>query len=160
MAEEKRYTEAEAHRRFAVQFHGQTWDLLDKVGRTADEDELMAHSAHASLRHWLEVGTGLNHQRGEWLLARVYVVLGRQQEAELHARRCLELTQAHASLMEDFDRAFAYEAVARASALAERKEESVRYFALAEEAGRAIADDQDRSYFISDLNGGCWYGIR
>jgi len=158
--EESRYTEAEAHRRFAIQYHGKTWDLLDKVGRTADEDELMVHNAHASLRHWLEVGTGLHHQRGEWLLARVYSVLRRAQEAERHALRCLALTEAHAGLMADFDRAFAYEAAARASALAGRREEWLRYSALAEEAGKAIGDEEDRAYFLGDLAGGNWFGIR
>ena len=158
--EESRYTEAEAHRRFAIQYHGKTWDLLDSVERTADEDELMVHTAHASLRHWLDVGTGLHHQRGEWLLARVCSVLRRPQEAERHARRCLALTEAHAGLMADFDRAFAYEAMARASALAGHHEEYLRYFALAEEAGQAIGDEQDRTYFLGDLAGGDWLGVR
>ena len=158
--EESRYTEAEAHRRFAIQYHGKTWDLLGKVVRTTEEDELMVHNAHASLRHWLEVGTGLHHQRGEWLLARVYSVLCRPREAERHALRCLALTETHAELMADFDRAFAYEAMARASAQAGRREECLRYFALAEEEGRAIVDEEDRTYFLGDLAGGNWFGIR
>ena len=62
---EETYTEAEAHRFFANQLNGQTWDLLDKTERTKEEDELMVYAAHASCRHWLEAGTGVNHQRGE-----------------------------------------------------------------------------------------------
>jgi hypothetical protein len=34
MSDLKKYTEAEAHRFFAIQFNGQTWDLLDKSERT------------------------------------------------------------------------------------------------------------------------------
>jgi tetratricopeptide (TPR) repeat protein len=160
MEEEKRFTEAEAHRRFAIQFHGKTWDLLDKIERTADEDELMVHTAHASLRHWLEVGTGLHHQCGEWLVARVYTVLNRPHEAERHARRCLDLTQANADLMADFDWAFAYEAMARASAAAGRQAEALHYLELAEKAGQAIADEGDRKVFLSELHGGHWHGVR
>jgi hypothetical protein len=56
--------------------------------------------------------------------------------------------------MADFDRAFAFEAVARASALAGRREEAQRYFNLAQQAGEAISDEQDRSYFLSELKAG------
>jgi len=31
---------------------------------------------------------------------------------------------------------------------------------LAEEAGQAIADDEDRRIFLGDLNGGDWNGLR
>jgi hypothetical protein len=76
MSEETVYTEAEAHRFFAADFNGKTWDLLDKAVRTREEDELMVYSAFASCRHWVEAGTGVHHQRGEWLISRVYAVLG------------------------------------------------------------------------------------
>ena len=125
MSEDKHYTEQEAHRAFAVQYHGQTWDLLDQPERSKERDALMIHSAHASCRHWLEVGTGLHHQRGEWLISRVYAVLGQAGPALTHADRCLELTTKHADLMLDFDRAFAYEAVARANAIAGNRDRGV-----------------------------------
>lgn len=56
----------DSHRHFAIQFNGQTWGLLDKLDRTWEEGEMMIYAAHASCRHWLEAGTGVNHQRGEW----------------------------------------------------------------------------------------------
>jgi hypothetical protein len=62
--------------------------------------------------------------------------------------------------MSDFDGAFAYEAVARANALAGRREEALHYLELAEKAGEVIADEQDRAIFDSDLRGGNWYGVR
>jgi hypothetical protein len=92
MSDEKAYTEAEAHRLFAIQFNAQTWDLLDKTERNKEEEELMVYSAHASCRHWLEAGAGVNHQRGEWMISRVYAVLGLGDSALRHAERCLELT--------------------------------------------------------------------
>jgi tetratricopeptide (TPR) repeat protein len=161
MAEEiETYTEAEAHRHFAIQFNGQAWDLLDKAERTPEEDERMLHSAFASCRHWLQAGTGLHHQRGEWLLARVYSVLGLGDAALRHARRCLELTEQHADLMADFDRAFALEAMARANAIAGNRDRALEYIERAKEAGEAIAQDDDKSIFWADFDGGEWAGLK
>jgi hypothetical protein len=39
MKETKTYTEAQAERFFAIEFHGQTWQLLDKPDRTDPENE-------------------------------------------------------------------------------------------------------------------------
>jgi hypothetical protein len=160
MSEEKVYTEAEAHRHFAIQFNGMTWDLLDKAERTKEDDERMLYSAFASCRHWLEAGTGVHHQRGEWMITRVYSVLGLGQVAVRHANRCLELTEEHAGEMEDFDRAFAYEAAARANAVAGNRDEALKYIELAEKAGEAIADEQSKEIFVGDFNGGDWAGLR
>jgi hypothetical protein len=67
MSGEKRYNEAEAHQLFAISINGEVWELLDKESRTTSDDELMIHAAHASCYHWLQSGTGLHQQRGEWL---------------------------------------------------------------------------------------------
>ena len=53
----------------------------------------MVLAASASLYHWLQIGTVVNAQRGEWLLARVYTVLEKPHPAMEHALRCQELTQ-------------------------------------------------------------------
>jgi tetratricopeptide (TPR) repeat protein len=160
MSDEKAFSEAEAHRHFAIKFNGATWDLLDKADRTKEDDDLLVLSAYASLRHWLEAGTGVHHQRGEWMIARVYSVLGRAEGALYHAKRCLELTEQYAGEVEDFDRAFAYEAVARANAIAGNHDEALKYVALAEEAGAAIADQQNKEIFDGDFDGGDWGGLR
>jgi hypothetical protein len=160
MDENKTYSEAEAHRHFAVKFNGMTWALLDKADRTAADDELMLYSAIASCRHWLEAGTGVNHQRGEWMISRVYAVLGMGKEAVRHARRCLELTEQHSGEMEDFDRAYAYEAIARANAISGKREGALHYIGLAEKAGQAIANDENRAIFMGDFKGGAWGGLR
>lgn len=160
MDENKTYTEAEAHRHFAIQFNGMTWDLLDRADRTREEDERMLYSAFASCRHWLEAGTGMHHQRGEWMIARVYSVLGLGEAAVRHANRCLDLTEQHAGEMADFDWAFAYEAVARANAVIGNRDKALEYIALAEKAGQAIADQESKEIFFDDFNGGDWAGLR
>jgi hypothetical protein len=120
----------------------------------------MVSSAYASLRHWLEAGTGVHQQRGEWMIARVYSVLGVADRALYHANCCLELTEQHAGEMEDFDRAFACEAVARANAIAGKRDEALKYIELAKKAGEAIADEQSKDIFYGDFNGGDWAGLR
>jgi len=160
VSEEKTYTEAEAHRFFAIDFNGKTWGLLEKADRTKEDNELMVYTAYASLRHWLEAGTGVNHQRGEWMIARVYTVLGVAEAAVYHANRCLELTEQHADEMEDFDCAYAYEAVARANAIAGNRDEALKYIEKAVKAGKAIADEQSKEIFDGDFKGGDWAGLK
>jgi hypothetical protein len=159
MSQDQTFTETEAHRYFAIQFNSETWNLLEKAGRTKDEDERMVYAAFASCRHWLEAGTAAHHQRGEWLIARVYAVLGQDRAALRHAERCLALTEQYTGEMQDFDWAYAYEAMARANAIAGNPEEAGKYLALAEEAGAAIADEQSKKIFVSDLKSGDWRGL-
>ncbi|MDF1515523.1 MAG: hypothetical protein P1S60_17070 [Anaerolineae bacterium] len=159
MAEEQFYTEAEAERYFAIKHNGLTWELLEKADRSSVEDGLMVHAAHSSCMHWLQAGTPTHHQRGEWLLARVYSELGYTDAAVRHASVCLELTETHAEMMQDFDRAYAYEAVARASALAGDMSAAIANYKLAEKAGEAIEDDENKSIFMGDLKGGNWHNF-
>lgn len=160
MNEAKKYTIKEAHQYFAKALNGKVWELLQKPDRSQIDDELMVYAAHASCYHWLNAGTGVNHQRGEWLFARVYTELGHKDSALRHASRCLELSSEFADLMEDFDWAYAYECIARANALAANREEALKYIQLAKESGRGIINAEDREIFISDFNDGNWYGLR
>jgi len=160
MNDSKAYTLEGAHQHFAKTLNGQVWELLQKPDRSKSENERMIYAAHASGFHWLEVGTGLHHQRAEWLIAHVYTELGLADSALRHASRCLELTNEFEDSMQDFDWAYAYEGVARANALAGNRDLASEYVQLAEKAGQAISGDEDRSIFLSDFNGGEWYGVR
>lgn len=160
MSEEKSFTKAEAQLHFAKGFNGKTWELLDKQERTQEENELLVDYAHASLAHWRAAGTGVHLQRGAWMLARVYTVLGNAQVALQYAERCLELTKQYKNLLSDFDFAFAYECMARAQALSGNKTEADKHIAKADKAGAAIEDEEDREIFLGDFNGGKWYGVK
>lgn len=157
---EEKFTLAEADEPFGKQLHSLTWTLLEKTSRTPDEDELMLHAAHASLYHWLQVGTAVHHQRGIWMIARVHTVLGNRDQALRYANRCMELTNAHGDLLEDFDIAFAWEAIARTQALAGHQAEAQKALARAIELGEAIVDEEDREIYFQELDGGDWYGVR
>ena len=160
MSEEKSFTEAEAQLHFAKGFNGKTWKLLDKRERTQEDNELLVDYAHASLAHWRTAGTGVHLQRGVWMLARVYTVIGNSQMATQYATRCLVLTEQHKDLLSDFDFAFAYECMARTQASAGEQAEAQKYIAMADEAGKAIQDEEDRQIFFDDFDGGEWYGVR
>ena len=148
MTEEKKSSE-EAHKKFAVNLFNSTWDLIDKKDRTKEEDDKMIHSAHASRYHWGEIGKPLHFERGEWQISRAYSVLNRSEPALYHAKRCLEICKENN--IRDFDIAFAYEAMARATALSGNKIDCERYIKLAKEAGEQIKKKEDRNYFFSEL---------
>jgi len=99
-------------------------------------------------------------QRGVWMLARVNTVIGNAQLATQYAQRCLELTERHQELLADFDFAFAYECMARTQALAGNRAEAQKYINMADKAGAAIQDEEDRQIFFDDFNGGEWYGLK
>ncbi len=139
----------EDHKKFAVNLFNLTWSLLDKKNRTREEDDKMIHAAHASRFHWGEIGTPLEFERGEWQISRVYSVLKRNEPALYHAKRCLELCKENN--IGDFDIAFAYEAMARAQALAGNEKECKKYIQLAKEAAGQIKKKEDKTYFLNEL---------
>ena len=116
MAETTMMLSSEQHTQCAKALFNSVWTFLEMKDRSVDDDDLMVHTAHASLLHWLQVGTARNFARGEWQLSRVYAVLNRAEPALHHADRCLALCRDHD--LGDFDLGFAYEAHARAHAVA------------------------------------------
>jgi hypothetical protein len=139
----------EEHKKFATGLFNLTWSFLDKKDRSGEDDEKMLNAAHASLYHWMEIGTPLEFERGEWQVSRVYSTLKRGEPTLHHARRCLEICQNNN--IGDFDIAFAYEALARAYAVSSSKTECEKHIKLAKEAGEQIKGEQDKNYFFSEL---------
>jgi hypothetical protein len=139
------------HRQLGVDAFNHVWGLLEKPDRTREDDDEMLHEAHASTYHWLRAPEcrPQNRARGEWICSRVYTVLGRGEPALHHARRCLELCEAHG--IGDWDLAFAHEALARAYGIARQFEEAGRHEALARELGAEITDEQDREHLFEAL---------
>jgi hypothetical protein len=82
----------------------------------------------------------------------VYAVVGRAEPSLWHAHRCLELLDG-AQDAEDWDIAAAYEALARASALAGDDAASKDWLAKGLEAAAAISDPEDRAPIEADLAG-------
>jgi hypothetical protein len=163
ISKEEKVIDIKVHQQLAKQLFNQTWNLLDNSDRTSNEDLKMIHTAHASRYHWgilvsNGLGTPLNLQRGEWLISHVYTILKRAESAFFHAKVCIDLTEKYN--IRDFDLAFAYEAMARSSALAKNEKDFKKYYKLAESMGKEIKEDEDRKYFFDQLNSGQWFGLK
>ena len=136
-------------RQLGVDLFNHTWTLLERPNRSPEEDDEMLNASHASRWHWSQASTEAKYQaRGEWQLARVYAVLGRGEPAIYHAQRCLAWCEG--GEVEDWDVAFAYEALARAYGVAGMGDEAGWNKRLAREHGDAIADPEDREHFDED----------
>jgi len=139
----------ELHRKFAIQCFNGTWDLIDNKDRNQDDDSQMIHMAHASRYHWGQIGTPLEFARGDWQISRVYAILGFGAMAYKYAKNCLDLCEEHD--LGDFDLAFAYEALARASAVSGDIAKGQDYLSMAKSAADEIKKEDDQKYFCSEL---------
>ena len=145
-------SEAELHRRLAVELFNRTWDLLE-APRTRADDAGMVHAAHASRHHWAEAGgTPAHLARGEWLIARVYAAIGRPEPAMWHARLALEAAERGGEGFEDWDLAAAMQAMAGAHLVAGDREAAAGWGRRCREALRGVADPEDRAVVQGHLD--------
>lgn len=137
------------HKKLAIDNFNKTWDLIDLNNRTKEQDIEMIHTAHASLFHWMQIGTPLNFARGEWQVSRVYNLLGMGESALLHGHKSLDLCLANN--IEDFDLAFGYETVARAYKNLGDTDNQKLYYNKALAASENIAKKDDKDYTLSEI---------
>jgi hypothetical protein len=132
-------------RQLGVDLFNETWRLMG----SREDDELLLDCAHASRYHWSVAPECKpeNRARSAWLLSRAYVVAGVAEPALRYAERCLELC--NESSIGDWDLAFAYEALARASLLAGDREAADGWLELCRAV--EIADEEDREQLAQDL---------
>jgi tetratricopeptide (TPR) repeat protein len=138
-------------RLLAAQLFNETWRLMEQEERTQADDDRMIHTAHASRYHWGQVPgvTQAHLARGEWQISRVYTVLRRAEPALHHARRVLDICQQNG--IGDWDLAFAFEALARAHAVAGDADRAREYTDQALAAAADIAEDEERDLLLADL---------
>ncbi len=146
-------------RALAVAAHGEFWRLVEKPERSREETRAMIGTAHANLAHWQKIGTFVEEQRGNWLVARAYIEAGLVEPALEYARRTMEITAKHHLDLADFDRAFAKELAARAWALAGNIVRAKAHHADAHMLGEAIGDDGDRREFFHQFERGPWFRL-
>ena len=132
-------------RQLGVDLFNATWTLID----SRSDDDLMVHMAHASAYHWAAAPecTPANRARSEWLVSRVYAIAGRAEPSLYHARVCLDWCERHD--LGDWDLAFAYESMARASRAAGDDAAAAAY--LDQARAVEIAEDEDRELLAADL---------
>ncbi len=141
--------DAQLHRRLAMEANNCAWELLGRSDLSEDEAEDLLRRVYASAFHWARAaGRGPeNEARAEYLIAKAHWSLGRADGALQHARRCLAATEAAG--LEDFDLAYAHEAMARALKLAGRPDEAAAEWALATSV--PIADAEDKEIVDADF---------
>jgi len=149
----------EGHRWFAIALNNSVWDALESTSRSAGQDMMIVHAAHASCYHWLQAGGPEHHARAECLVANVYAMLGNFSAALQHGNRCLQLIEKHSQSIADWDRAFAYDCLARATAAAGQSDEARQLRNKAQQLGETIVGAEERKVFLQWFASGNWHGI-
>ena len=104
---------AASHRFFSTDCFNRAWELLEKSGRSANDDMQMLLLSMTSLWHWTQRSDcdEKNLSIGYWQVSRVSSVLGQAANAAHFGELCL----AHSNDVEPFFRAYAHEALAHAA---------------------------------------------
>ena len=137
-------------RKLASRLFNETWDLIEKEGRTPEEDDRMVHMAHASRFHWDNAGDDQNRAIGEWQVARVYATLGHGESALFHARRCV--SYASRPGVDGWVLASAHEALARAEAVTGDLESARASRDTALRLLEAVDDPEDKEAVARDID--------
>jgi len=127
------------HRELAATAFNRTWELIEKAGRTADDDVEMLLSAMASRWHWAQIdGTTPQRAVGDWQVAHVASLLGIGDLAVMFAGRCLAVAETEG--WTGWQLASALEGMARACAAIGDADGRARHVAACE---AALADEPD-----------------
>src|SRR6478672_6411195 len=125
-------------RQLGVDLFNGTWRLIE----SREDDTLMIDCAHASAYHWAVAPECKpeNRARSAWQISRAYTVAERPDDALFHAERCFQLCERYG--LGDWDLAYAYEALARASLVAGDRDAAEQYVELAQAVEIRDADDR------------------
>lgn len=149
MAKAPEFDVQAAHKYFAAHWFNSAWDLIEKQGRTAEDDRMMVALNQASIFHWSRRpdNDDKNRSIGYWQASRIQSLLGNAAESSRHAEVCLTYSRD----LEPFYLGYAYEALARAAKVAGDAEKCSQYLAAAEENTRAVTRQENRALLEADL---------
>jgi hypothetical protein len=142
---------ASAHRYFSAHCFNSAWDLIDKIGRTPEEDELMIQLNQASIWHWSQRADNADKNRsiGYWQASRIRALLGQADEARRYGQLCLQ----YSGQLEPFYLGYAYEALARAEQVAGNPAEAREYAAEARRLASQVSEAGEKKALLDDLAG-------
>ena len=106
---------------FAGKLFNDVWELLEKRSRTVEESEEMLNAAHTSLFYWKQIGKPKNFAAGYCQLSMVYSAVDEPDMALRFAQKCLRICERYELPESDFERSWAYEAIANAYAAKAKK---------------------------------------
>ena len=139
------------HQFFSAQCFNAAWDLMEKSQRTTEEDEQMLRLSLASHWHWTQRNdyTAKTQSIAHWQTARIYALLGQADNARRYAQLCLQASQNQG--VAPLYLAYAYEALARAEAIARNKQEMNLYLDEAHQVANKIAESNSKQQLLDDL---------
>lgn len=141
-----------AHRHFAAACFNKAWDYIDQSDRTPEENLSMISASHASYWHWLqfEEHTPVNLSIAYWQLSRVYAITDQSIPALSYATLCLEVSRKNE--LSPFYIAYAYEALARATSIANKRDDVVTYLDQAKKIAETELEGDEKQQLLADLN--------
>jgi tetratricopeptide (TPR) repeat protein len=151
MAEKPDFDKAAAHKYFSAYCFNQAWDLIDKEDRTPEDDQQMIRLSLASHYHWTQRPdySHTNASIGHWQTSHVYALLGQAENARRYGQLCLEVSQNDD--VGPFFLGYAYEALARAEAVAGDRQKADQYIDQAMSAAENIPKEEDKQQLVEDL---------
>ena len=140
-----------AHRYFSARCFNRAWDLIDKPDRTPEEDEEMLRLSLAAHWHWTQRDdyTPTNASIGHWQTSRIYALRGQPENAHRYGLLCLAASQSEG--VSPFYLGYAYEALARAEAIAGDREKMQIHLAAARRLADSVTKAEDRQALLDDL---------
>ena len=140
----------QAHKYFSADCFNKTWDNMEKDGSRSNEENMeMLHTAIASLWHWSQREDVTDEQLsvGYWQVSRVYCLIGQPNNARRYGRLSLE----HAKDLAPFFKGYAYETLARAEMLANKRYIMLTHLERARDMLTQIEEEDDRQLLEKDL---------
>ncbi|HUV48745.1 MAG: hypothetical protein WBC76_07160 [Actinomycetes bacterium] len=139
----------DAQRALAVQYYNQSWDLIDKSGRSPADDRRLLMLAVASRALWDDIGGDEQWITGDWQVAHVAALTG-------HASLSLEFAAAAYERATTADvplwlKASTCEGLARAHAAAGHTAERDAWVVKARELLERVDDPDDRAVIEGQL---------
>lgn len=125
------------------------WDLIEKQGRSADDDVEMLLCAAAARWHWGQAGGAERVATGDWQVGHVAALLGLGDLAQMFARRNLDAALRHE--WDGWRLASAHEGMARALVVSGDGAGRDRHVGLARAALEREPDDQERAIIAGQL---------
>jgi hypothetical protein len=143
---------AAAHKYYSANCFNKAWDLIDKEQRTPEEDEQMIRLNQASHYHWTQRPdySSTSASIGYWQSSRIYAILGQAENAMRYGQLCLQVSQEGGT--PPFYLGYAYEALARAAAVAGNRQDMNGYLDKARAAAEEVQEADDRQVLLDDLH--------
>lgn len=137
-------------RRLAAQANNRAWHLSESTSRSPTESEEMLHAAHAAMYFWSIVGDSGNRAHAAQLLAHVYALLGKGDEAAAY----LSKASAHFASVAcvPWEVAISHAVAANVAAAQHDRLRHAEHYEKAKDLIAALLDPEDRDILLATFN--------